>query len=83
MARYKFELDAVKLATSLIENNSNSRRFIWTVCGWAGTHHYAIMCVWFCIILKKEEEGEEEEEEEEGEEGEKEKGEETKERMNE
>ncbi|EDQ88138.1 uncharacterized protein MONBRDRAFT_26730 [Monosiga brevicollis MX1] len=42
-AGYRFELDAVKLATSLIENNSNARRYIWTVCGWAGTHHYAVM----------------------------------------
>lgn len=40
---YKFELDALKLATSLIEGYSNSRRYIWTVCGWAGTHHYAVV----------------------------------------
>jgi hypothetical protein len=42
-AGYKFELDAVKLAASLIEDNSNARRYTWTVCGWAGTHAYAVM----------------------------------------
>eukprot|EP00043_Microstomoeca_roanoka_P010934 m.103348 g.103348 ORF g.103348 m.103348 type:complete len:917 (-) comp15040_c1_seq1:155-2905(-) len=42
-AGYKFELDAVKLATALIEDNTQERRYIWTVCGWAGTHAYAVM----------------------------------------
>eukprot|EP00442_Polarella_glacialis_P038578 CAMPEP_0115129908 /NCGR_PEP_ID=MMETSP0227-20121206/52107_1 /TAXON_ID=89957 /ORGANISM="Polarella glacialis, Strain CCMP 1383" /LENGTH=183 /DNA_ID=CAMNT_0002534939 /DNA_START=1 /DNA_END=553 /DNA_ORIENTATION=+ len=26
-----------------IENNSDARRFIWTVEGWAGTHRYAVI----------------------------------------
>ncbi|EGD77088.1 hypothetical protein PTSG_07426 [Salpingoeca rosetta] len=42
-AGYKFELDAVKLASSLIEDNTSERRYVWSVCGWAGTHAYAVM----------------------------------------
>ena len=26
-----------------IEQNSDGRRYIWTVCGWAGTHRNAVM----------------------------------------
>ena len=26
-----------------IESNSNGRRYIWTVCGWSGTQHNAVM----------------------------------------
>jgi alpha-glucosidase (family GH31 glycosyl hydrolase) len=40
---YQFALNAVKDAAKGIEDNSDSRRFIWTVCGWAGTHRYAVM----------------------------------------
>jgi alpha-glucosidase (family GH31 glycosyl hydrolase) len=40
---YKFAIDAVKLATSILETYGNSRRYIWTVCGWASTQHYAVM----------------------------------------
>ena len=40
---YKFALDGVKQAASGIEENSDARRFIWTVSGWAGTQRYAVM----------------------------------------
>ena len=38
---YKFALDACKAAYNGIENNSNSRGFIWSVMGWAGTQKYS------------------------------------------
>jgi len=40
---YRFGLQAVKLAANLMQNNSNSRPYTWTVCGWAGTHKYAVV----------------------------------------
>ncbi len=40
---YKFALDALKQLTHGIEDNSDARRFMWTVEGWAGTHRYAVM----------------------------------------
>ncbi|CAE8742551.1 unnamed protein product [Polarella glacialis] len=40
---YKFAFDAVRMVAQGIENNSDARRFIWTVEGWAGTHRYAVM----------------------------------------
>eukprot|EP00049_Salpingoeca_infusionum_P025939 m.22768 g.22768 ORF g.22768 m.22768 type:complete len:946 (-) comp8417_c0_seq1:151-2988(-) len=42
-AGYKFELDAVKLAAGLIQNNSDARPYTWSVCGWAGSHKYAVL----------------------------------------
>lgn len=42
-AGYAYAFDAVKLVAAGIEDNSNARRFIWTVEGWAGTQHYAVM----------------------------------------
>ncbi len=38
---YKFALDACKAAYNGIENNSDSRGFIWSVMGWAGTQRYS------------------------------------------
>lgn len=38
---YKFALDACKSAYNGIENNSNSRGFVWSVMGWAGTQSYS------------------------------------------
>ena len=40
-SRYAF--DSVKLVSDGIEDNSDGRRFIWTVDGWAGTQRYAVM----------------------------------------
>lgn len=40
---YKFALDACKSAYNGIENNSNSRGFVWSVMGWAGTQRYSTM----------------------------------------
>lgn len=40
---YKFALDACKAAYTGIENNSNSRGFVWSVMGWAGTQRYSVM----------------------------------------
>ena len=42
-AGYKFAFDGVALCAGGIENNSDARRFIWTVEGWAGTHRNAVM----------------------------------------
>ena len=42
-AGYKFAFDGVELCAGGIENNSDARRFIWTVEGWAGTHRNAVM----------------------------------------
>lgn len=39
---YQFSLDANKAAYDGIINNSDSRPFIWTVMGWAGTQRYAV-----------------------------------------
>ncbi|MPQ44220.1 discoidin domain-containing protein, partial [Clostridium tarantellae] len=38
---YEFALDGVKMAHEGIEGNSDSRGYVWTVCGWAGTQRYA------------------------------------------
>lgn len=38
---YKFALDACKAAYHGIEDNSNSRGFVWSVMGWAGTQKYS------------------------------------------
>ncbi|SHK88346.1 Galactose mutarotase-like, partial [Clostridium cavendishii DSM 21758] len=38
---YEYGLDATKSAYEGIENNSNSRGFVWAVCGWAGTQRYS------------------------------------------
>lgn len=40
---YKYAFDAVRQIAAGIEDNSDARRFIWTVEGWAGTHRYAVM----------------------------------------
>ena len=39
---YQFSLDANKAAYDGILNNSDSRPFIWTVMGWAGSQRYAV-----------------------------------------
>jgi alpha-glucosidase len=39
---YQFSLDANKAAWEGIYNNSDSRPFVWTVRGWAGTQRYAV-----------------------------------------
>lgn len=39
---YQFSLDANKAAYDGILENSDSRPFIWTVMGWAGTQRYAV-----------------------------------------
>lgn len=39
---YQFSLDANKSAYDGIVKNSDSRPFIWTVMGWAGTQRYAV-----------------------------------------
>lgn len=38
---YKFALDACRAAYNGIENNSDSRGFVWSVMGWAGTQRYS------------------------------------------
>lgn len=38
---YKFALDACKAAYNGIQNNSDSRGFVWSVMGWAGTQKYS------------------------------------------
>jgi len=38
---YKFAIDGVRDAYEGIENNSDARGFIWSVCGWAGTHRHS------------------------------------------
>eukprot|EP00048_Salpingoeca_helianthica_P012853 m.189491 g.189491 ORF g.189491 m.189491 type:complete len:914 (+) comp15429_c0_seq2:201-2942(+) len=40
---YRFALAAVKLAASLLETHGDGRRYVWTVCGWASTHAYAVV----------------------------------------
>lgn len=38
---YEFALNGAKSAYEGIENNTNERGFVWSVCGWAGTHRYS------------------------------------------
>ncbi|CUM42776.1 discoidin domain-containing protein [Streptomyces gardneri] len=40
---YKTAFDGVKQAVEGIENNSDARRFVWTVDGWAGTQRNAVV----------------------------------------
>ncbi|MFE4620347.1 TIM-barrel domain-containing protein [Streptomyces sp. NPDC056747] len=40
---YKTAFNGVKQAVEGIENNSDARRFVWTVDGWAGTHRNAVV----------------------------------------
>lgn len=40
---YKTAFNGVQQAVNGIENNSNARRFVWTVDGWAGTQRNAVV----------------------------------------
>ncbi len=40
---YKFAIDGVKAAYEGIENASDARGFVWSVCGWAGTHRHSVI----------------------------------------
>lgn len=40
---YKFAIDGCKAACEGIEKNSDARGFIWSVCGWAGTHRNSVV----------------------------------------
>ncbi|CCK26942.1 glycosyl hydrolase family 31 [Streptomyces davaonensis JCM 4913] len=40
---YEPAFDGVQAAVNGIENNSDARRFVWTVDGWAGTHRNAVV----------------------------------------
>jgi alpha-glucosidase len=40
---YEYAFDGVQQAVDGIENNSNARRFVWTVDGWAGTQRNAVV----------------------------------------
>jgi alpha-glucosidase (family GH31 glycosyl hydrolase) len=40
---YKFGIDGCKAAYDGIEKNSDARGFIWSVCGWAGSHRNTVM----------------------------------------
>jgi len=40
---YKFAIDGVKDAYEGIENNSEARGFVWSVCGWAGTQRHSVV----------------------------------------
>ncbi|MEV7521327.1 TIM-barrel domain-containing protein [Streptomyces sp. NPDC091371] len=40
---YKYAFDGVRQAVDGIEKNSDGRRFVWTVDGWAGTHRNAVV----------------------------------------
>ncbi|MGH3714132.1 MAG: discoidin domain-containing protein [Micromonosporaceae bacterium] len=40
---YKYAFDGVQQAVDGIENNSDARRFVWTVDGWAGTQRNAVV----------------------------------------
>lgn len=40
---YKFAIDGVKGAYEGIENNSDARGFVWSVCGWAGSHRHSVL----------------------------------------
>ena len=39
----QYAFDSVQVVADGIEQNSDGRRYIWTVCGWAGTHRNAVM----------------------------------------
>lgn len=38
---YEFALNGTKAAFEGIQNNTNERGFVWSVCGWAGTQRYS------------------------------------------
>ena len=40
---YKFAVDGVRSAYEGIENNSDGRGYVWSVCGWAGSHRYSVL----------------------------------------
>lgn len=40
---YKFGIDGCRAAYNGIENNSDARGFVWSVCGWAGSHRNTVM----------------------------------------
>lgn len=40
---YKYAFDGVQESVNGIENNSDARRFVWTVDGWAGTQRNAVV----------------------------------------
>jgi alpha-glucosidase (family GH31 glycosyl hydrolase) len=40
---YKYAFDGVNQAVNGLESNSNARRYVWTVDGWAGTQRNAIV----------------------------------------
>ena len=40
---YKYALDGCRAAYNGIENNSNSRGFVWSVMGWSGTQRYSVV----------------------------------------
>ena len=40
---YKFALDGCREAYQGIENNSDARGFVWSVCGWAGTQRNSVI----------------------------------------
>jgi alpha-glucosidase (family GH31 glycosyl hydrolase) len=40
---YKFAIDGCRAAYGGIENSSNARGFVWSVCGWAGTHRNSVV----------------------------------------
>jgi len=40
---YKFAIDGCKAAYNGIENSSDARGFVWSVCGWAGSHRNTVM----------------------------------------
>ncbi|WP_251622465.1 TIM-barrel domain-containing protein [Odoribacter lunatus] len=40
-AGYEFALNGTKAAYEGIQNNTNERGFVWSVCGWAGTQRYS------------------------------------------
>ncbi|MCD6346943.1 MAG: DUF5110 domain-containing protein [Bacteroidales bacterium] len=42
-AGFKFAIDGVKDAYEGIENSCDGRGFIWSVCGWAGTHRHSVV----------------------------------------
>ena len=40
---FKFALDGAKLAYEGVEKNSDARGFVWTVCGWTGSHRNSVV----------------------------------------
>lgn len=40
---FKFAMDGAKQAYEGIENNSDARGFVWTVCGWTGSHRNSVV----------------------------------------